>query len=86
MEREARRRWWIPPQLAFGEKGLPPLVGPNEAVIYDITLQQWEGKPVDTVPLTEEPLGPSTRFAPPVETVPESGPAPQGPALPAPAK
>lgn len=29
---------YIPPQLAFGERGLPGIIGPNETVIYTIQL------------------------------------------------
>lgn len=29
---------FLPPELAFGERGDPPMIGPNEALIFDIRL------------------------------------------------
>jgi FKBP-type peptidyl-prolyl cis-trans isomerase FklB len=29
---------FIPPQMAYGERGQPPRIGPNEALIFDIRL------------------------------------------------
>jgi hypothetical protein len=83
-QRGAKRRWWIPPELAFGEKGLPPLVGPNEAVIYTIEIQQWEGEPVNVPSLNVTEMGPPAAYAPkpaPGKAEPTTGPAgPVGPA------
>ena len=31
---------FLPPELAFGERGDPPMIGPNEALIFDIRLVQ----------------------------------------------
>ncbi|MEM9014263.1 MAG: FKBP-type peptidyl-prolyl cis-trans isomerase [Pseudomonadota bacterium] len=33
-----RFRFFAPPELAYGERGAPPKVGPNEAVIYEVEL------------------------------------------------
>ena len=29
---------FVPPELAFGQRGRPPTVGPNEALIFDLRL------------------------------------------------
>lgn len=33
-----RWRLFVPPKLAFGEEGQPPLIGPNSALIFDVEL------------------------------------------------
>ena len=33
-----RRRLTIPPDLGYGDAGLPPDVGPGETVVYEVTL------------------------------------------------
>lgn len=33
---------YIPPHLAYGENGVPPIVGPNQALIYEIELVDVE--------------------------------------------
>jgi FKBP-type peptidyl-prolyl cis-trans isomerase FkpA len=32
------RRMTIPPDLAYGEAGFPPAIGPEETVVYEVTL------------------------------------------------
>jgi hypothetical protein len=80
-QRGARRLWWIPASLAYGEKGLPPLVGPNEDVIYDIEIQQWEGNAVEMPSLKPTELGPPANLGPPVQLGPQTAPAPAGPLI-----
>jgi FKBP-type peptidyl-prolyl cis-trans isomerase len=37
------RRLTIPPDLAYGEAGFPPYVGPDETVVYEVTLLEVAG-------------------------------------------
>ncbi len=38
MKPGAKYKFYIPPQLAYGPRGAPPKIGPNEALIFDIEL------------------------------------------------
>ncbi len=38
MKEGARWKLYIPPHLGYGEKGVPPTVGPNETLIFDLEL------------------------------------------------
>ena len=38
MKTGARRRIYLPPQLGYGEEGSPPVIEPNELLIFDIEL------------------------------------------------
>ena len=37
------RRLTIPPDLAYGDAGFPPYVGPDEIVLYEVTLLEVAG-------------------------------------------
>jgi len=41
MKKGERAIFKIPPNLAYGEEGSPPLVPPNATLIYDIELLTW---------------------------------------------
>jgi FKBP-type peptidyl-prolyl cis-trans isomerase FklB len=43
MREGARFRFFIPPHLAFGAEGIPPLIGPNVALIFDVELVNIAG-------------------------------------------
>jgi FKBP-type peptidyl-prolyl cis-trans isomerase len=38
MRQGGTRRMTIPPDLAYGEAGFPPEIGPGETVVYEVTL------------------------------------------------
>lgn len=38
MKPGAKYRFWIPPQLAYGERGAGDKIGPNEALVFDVEL------------------------------------------------
>lgn len=42
MKKGERAILTIPPNLAYGETGLPPLIPPNSTLIYDIELLSWD--------------------------------------------
>ena len=37
-----RRQLTIPPDLAYGEMGSPPAIGPNETLVFVIDLEKVE--------------------------------------------
>lgn len=41
MKKGERAVLTIPPDLAYGEAGLPPLVPPHSTLIYDIEMLSW---------------------------------------------
>ena len=41
MKKGERAMFKIPPNLAYGEAGSPPLIPPNATLIYDIELLCW---------------------------------------------
>jgi len=40
---------YIPPQLAYGDKGVPDKIGPNATLIYDLKLIAIVNKPDESV-------------------------------------
>jgi FKBP-type peptidyl-prolyl cis-trans isomerase FklB len=38
MKKGGKMRIWLPPELAYGEQGSPPAIGPNQALMFDIEL------------------------------------------------
>lgn len=41
MKKGERAIFKIPPNLAYGETGSPPLIAPNSTLIFDIELLSW---------------------------------------------
>ena len=41
MKEGERAIFTIPPTLAYGEAGLPPLIPPNSTLIFDIVMIRW---------------------------------------------
>ena len=38
MTKGAKYRFWIPSYLAYGEQGSPPVIGPNELLVFEVEL------------------------------------------------
>lgn len=51
---------YIPPQLAYGEKGVPGKIGPNATLIYDLKLVEIVSKPNESVTNILENTQPET--------------------------
>lgn len=48
MKAGSKWRLFIPPQLAYGERGSPPRIGPNAALIFDVELVSFRSPPPQT--------------------------------------
>ena len=40
MQEGAKYRFTVPPQLAYGARGMPPKIGPNQTLMFDVELIQ----------------------------------------------
>lgn len=38
MQEGAKYRFTVPPHLAYGERGMPPKIGPNQTLMFDVEL------------------------------------------------
>ncbi|MFM9059128.1 MAG: FKBP-type peptidyl-prolyl cis-trans isomerase [Planctomycetaceae bacterium] len=49
---KAGAKWtlWLPPELAYGKEGSPPVIGPNEVLVFDIELIRTEPGPAPARP------------------------------------
>lgn len=46
MPKGAKYRFWLPPQLAYGERGAGPKIPPNAVTIFEVTLHEIASPPV----------------------------------------
>ncbi len=56
MKPGAKWKLFIPPQLAYGERGSPPKIGPNAALIFDLELVSFRSPPPATNPPPSPPI------------------------------
>jgi FKBP-type peptidyl-prolyl cis-trans isomerase FklB len=56
MKPGAKWQLYIPPDLAYGERGSPPKIAPNSALIFDVELLSFKPAPPPTPPPAPQPL------------------------------
>jgi FKBP-type peptidyl-prolyl cis-trans isomerase FklB len=56
MKPGAKWQLYIPPDLAYGERGSPPRIAPNSALIFDVELLSFKPAPPPTPPPAPQPL------------------------------
>jgi FKBP-type peptidyl-prolyl cis-trans isomerase len=42
MRAGGRYQFWLPPSLAYGEQGSPPVIGPNQTLVFEIELVSFK--------------------------------------------
>lgn len=56
MKPGAKWQLYLPPDLAYGERGSPPRIAPNSALIFDVELLSFKPAPPPTPPPAPQPL------------------------------
>jgi FKBP-type peptidyl-prolyl cis-trans isomerase len=56
MKPGAKWQLFIPPDLAYGERGMPPKIGPATTLLFDIELVSFKASPPPAAPPVAQPL------------------------------